>query len=132
MPRLTVSPAIDGTWVRLVRPDGSCEYHNEPLALWHAIVGQPGRGACDGAALGLFPAAPLDPSCVRPEWVRLRAMLARAQHNAASLPAGTAPAPAPAPGKPSKPSKLRVPKWAREPGPSGPSAADADAETACL
>lgn len=130
MPTLRVSPAIDGTWVRLRRPDGSTEYFDKPLDLWHAIVGQPGRHAEDARALGLLPQAPLDPSCVRPEWLRLRAMLARAQANSRSLPAGTVPA-APEPAKPRKQTaKLRIPAWAREPADAARARPDSD--TACL
>jgi hypothetical protein len=127
MPRLTVSPAVDGTWVRVRRPDGSTEYFDTPLSLWRAIVGQPGRHACDAKALGLTP-ADVDPSCVRPEWVRARAWAQRVRANIASLPAEAVPSATElkAALNAGKPKKLRVPKWAQEKLPPP------DAETACL
>lgn len=126
MPKLTVSPAVDGTWVRLECPDGTVSDFNNPLELWHAIVSQPGFYTPE--QLGLLPTTPLEPANVRPERVRIQAVATRCARNAASLRKyGIAVSGLPdTPSKPTKPSKLRVPKWAREAAPAP------DAETACL
>jgi hypothetical protein len=115
VPKLTVSPSIDGTWVRLTTPDGTTSDFNSPLDLWHAIVSQPGFFTPE--QLGLLPTEPLRADRVRPERLRAQAVATRCALNAKSLRRfgiGTSGLPQPTQSAVAKPKALRVPKWASD------------------